>query len=92
MNDLPLLNSTVWMAEERISENEDRATKIMQSAEQRPKEKWTVLEISETQLNEDINNGNVIGREGRKTDSKKCPPKIIMSMGIRPLIWKKKLF
>lgn len=39
MNDLPLLNSTVWMAEENISENEDRTTKIMQSAKQRPIEK-----------------------------------------------------
>lgn len=75
MNHLPLLNITVWMAEERISENEDRTTKIMQSAEQRPKEKMnSVLEISKTQLNEDMTSGNAIGRQGRKTDSKKCPP------------------
>lgn len=33
-----------------------------------------VLEISETQLNEDMNSENVIGREGRNTDSQKCSP------------------
>lgn len=52
----------------------------------------SVLEISKTQLNEDMTNGNAIGREGRKTDSKKCDPPNNNVNGNMSLNLKKMLF